>query len=150
MIEADIRRWLKALYANDPTTIVQPIESHATLGVPDVFLCTRDADAWIELKIAPYTPLQRGYVQPRWRPKQLEWLHKYDKAGGVALLFVGYEIDDGTQVLTAFQGSNIRREYTLREFLSLSSMHCAMRDVTRGIIGSLLTNRRRYDLQDDH
>jgi hypothetical protein len=122
---------------------VQPIESHATLGVPDVFLCSAGIDAWIELKVVLDSSVLRGRVTPHFRPKQLEWLHDYAGAGGVALLLVFYEMEeDGCRIVNAFQGSNIRREYDVKSFNALSSMHCRMEDVTRGMMHDVLLHAR--------
>lgn len=61
------------------------IESWAGEGVPDVNLCYRGNESWVENKVASPT----GIV--KFRPGQVPWLHKRHKAGGRCYVLVRWQ-----------------------------------------------------------
>jgi len=82
--EGDLRgHFCKALRANDVQ--VQPIESGTTgLGIPDVFIRTTKASAWVELKHEHYEP-RLPYKVP-FRTGQYGWLKHHYTLGGISVL----------------------------------------------------------------
>lgn len=87
--------------------IAQPIESGETgLGIPDLYVRTSKASAWVELKNFRY-PLVYP-VQIPFRPRQKEWLADHSALGGLSVLVIGEP--KGVHV---FVGPLIKKTYSL-------------------------------------
>ncbi len=75
-----------------PRAHFQRIESRVGPGVPDVNMCYRGCESWIELKVVS-RPKLGGPIHPRVRAAQVAWLARRRKAGGNAWLLLGLDTD---------------------------------------------------------
>ena len=58
--------------------MITRIESHNTgNGIPDVFVCGRGLDTWLELKNDPKLSIKDKVIKVAWRPGQLAWMYTY-------------------------------------------------------------------------
>lgn len=58
--------------------MVTRIESHNTgNGIPDMFVCGRGLDTWLELKNDPKLSIKDKVIKVAWRPGQVAWMHTY-------------------------------------------------------------------------
>ena len=58
--------------------MVTRIESHNTgNGIPDMFVCGRGLDTWLELKNDPKLSIKDKVINVAWRPGQVAWMFKY-------------------------------------------------------------------------
>ena len=58
--------------------MVTRIESHNTgNGIPDVFVCGRGLDTWLELKNNPKLSIKDKAIEVAWRPGQVAWMYTY-------------------------------------------------------------------------
>ena len=82
--EAGIRHFLTK---NEPGAEITPIESHETkLGIPDLFVQTKDLSLWVELK-----SIKREVVNsfsPPWRPGQINWAKRHKAKNGYWILLI--------------------------------------------------------------
>ena len=54
------------------------IESHNTgNGIPDMFVCGRGLDTWLELKNDPKLSVKDKVIKVAWRPGQVAWMYTY-------------------------------------------------------------------------
>ncbi len=106
MLESEMR---KMLIKDLPRVFFQPIESHGTVGIPDLFFLntTNSMAGWAELKeIDDF----RDEVRIPWRPGQHRWMQQYVRNGGVGILLCTSKHTDHWY---AFFCGNILRSYTL-------------------------------------
>jgi hypothetical protein len=75
-----------------PRAHFQRIESRVGPGVPDVNMCYRGVESWLELKVVK-RPKRGGPIKPRVRAAQVAWLARRRKAGGNAWLLLGIDAD---------------------------------------------------------
>lgn len=58
--------------------MVTRIESHGTgNGIPDMFVCGRGLDTWLELKNDPKLSVSTKVIKVAWRPGQVAWMYTY-------------------------------------------------------------------------
>lgn len=58
--------------------MVTRIESHNTgNGIPDMFVCGRSLDTWLELKNDPKLSIKDKVIKVAWRPGQVAWMYTY-------------------------------------------------------------------------
>ena len=58
--------------------MVTRIESHNTgNGIPDMFVCGRGLDTWLELKNNPKLSIKDKVIKVAWRPGQVAWMYTY-------------------------------------------------------------------------
>lgn len=58
--------------------MVTRIESHNTgNGIPDMFVCGRGLDTWLELKNGPKLSIKDKVIKVAWRPGQVAWMYTY-------------------------------------------------------------------------
>ena len=58
--------------------MVTRIESHNTgNGIPDMFVCGRGLDTWLELKNDPKLSIKDKAIKVAWRPGQVAWMYTY-------------------------------------------------------------------------
>lgn len=58
--------------------MVTRIESHNTgNGIPDIFVCGRGLDTWLELKNDPKLSINDKAIKVAWRPGQIAWMYTY-------------------------------------------------------------------------
>lgn len=58
--------------------MVTRIESHGTgNGIPDMFVCGRGLDTWLELKNDPKLSINAKVIKVAWRPGQVAWMYTY-------------------------------------------------------------------------
>ena len=58
--------------------MVTRIESHNTgNGIPDIFVCGRGLDTWLELKNDPKLSIKDKQIKVAWRPGQIAWMYTY-------------------------------------------------------------------------
>lgn len=58
--------------------MITRIESHNTgNGIPDIFVCGRGLDTWLELKNDPKLSIKDKTIKVAWRPGQLAWMYTY-------------------------------------------------------------------------
>lgn len=67
------------------------IENAVSSGMPDVEGCLDGSQFWIELKCEPRPVRPTTKIKPRFQPKQVPWIKRRARAGGIAyvLLQVG-------------------------------------------------------------
>lgn len=77
--------WLKQQY-DGPDVDWQRIETMAGAGVPDVNVCARGVEAWLELKVMRYrrASFRSMVLSFQLRKAQLAWLVRRNRAGGRA------------------------------------------------------------------
>ena len=58
--------------------MVTRIESHNTgNGIPDIFVCGRGLDTWLELKNDTKLSIKDKAIKVAWRPGQVAWMYTY-------------------------------------------------------------------------
>ena len=58
--------------------MVTRIESHVTgNGIPDMFVCGRGLDTWLELKNDLKLSIKDKQIKVAWRPGQIAWMYTY-------------------------------------------------------------------------
>ena len=58
--------------------MVTRIESHNTgNGIPDMFVCGRGLDTWLELKNDTKLSIKDKVIKVAWRPGQIAWMYTY-------------------------------------------------------------------------
>lgn len=58
--------------------MVTRIESHNTgNGIPDMFVCSRGLDTWLELKNDTKLSIRDKVIKIAWRPGQVAWMYTY-------------------------------------------------------------------------
>ena len=58
--------------------MITRIESHNTgNGIPDMFVCGRGLDTWLELKNDPKLSVKDKVIKVAWRPGQVAWMYTY-------------------------------------------------------------------------
>ena len=58
--------------------MVTRIESHNTgNGIPDMFVCGKGLDTWLELKNDPKLSIKDKVIKVAWRPGQIPWAYTY-------------------------------------------------------------------------
>ena len=58
--------------------MVTRIESHNTgNGIPDIFVCGRGLDTWLELKNDTKLSINDKVIKVAWRPGQVAWMYTY-------------------------------------------------------------------------
>ena len=58
--------------------MVTRIESHNTgNGIPDIFVCGRGLDTWLELKNDTKLSIKDKTIKVAWRPGQVAWMYTY-------------------------------------------------------------------------
>lgn len=58
--------------------MVTRIESHNTgNGIPDMFVCGRGLDTWLELKNDTKLSIKDRAINVAWRPGQIAWMYTY-------------------------------------------------------------------------
>ena len=58
--------------------MVTRIESHNTgNGIPDIFVCGRGLDTWLELKNDTKLSIKDKVIKVAWRPGQVAWMYTY-------------------------------------------------------------------------
>ena len=58
--------------------MITRIESHNTgNGIPDMFVCGRGLDTWLELKNDPKLSIKDKAIKVAWRPGQVAWMYTY-------------------------------------------------------------------------
>ncbi len=58
--------------------MVTRIESHNTgNGIPDMFVCGKGLDTWLELKNDPKLSIKDKQIKVAWRPGQVAWMYTY-------------------------------------------------------------------------
>ena len=58
--------------------MITRIESHNTgNGIPDMFVCGKGLDTWLELKNDPKLSIKDKQIKVAWRPGQLAWMFTY-------------------------------------------------------------------------
>ncbi len=126
--ESEFWGWLRdELTMGFPGIHIQRIESGSTAsGIPDVNLCYKGIEAWIELKAAKLT--QRSPVKGRFdlRADQASWLEKRSRAGGKAWVLVGvpnYDESEGRWgEMLLFQGTFALQLVSIPKDLSLQDL----------------------------
>ena len=75
--EHDFSRSLSTRLAKEHIMITR-IESHNTgNGIPDMFVCGRGLDTWLELKNNPKLSIKDKVIKVAWRPGQVAWAYEY-------------------------------------------------------------------------
>lgn len=75
--EHDFSKSLSAKLAK-ARLMVTRIESHNTgNGIPDMFVCGRGLDTWLELKNDPKLSIKDKVIKVAWRPGQVPWAYEY-------------------------------------------------------------------------
>ena len=74
--ERSLRQWLLRHLPKE--WHIQPIESSTSNGIPDINLCARGLEIWLELKAEGKHPLLR--------PEQAAWITRRELCGGRALV----------------------------------------------------------------
>lgn len=119
---ADLRKHFKSCF-------LQRIETGAIfVGVPDLFFRNALGEGWIEMKILQRFPLYAKVKIP-FRPGQFNWLQRYSRIGGNAILLI-YMIE--TRLYYLFRNENIQIEYeNKRDFLNHASVCKQMRMIRK-------------------
>ena len=109
MIETKMRQIIKKHFGK--RMLIQPIESHATNGIPDIFFHDEES-GWAELK-------QLDGLMVPFRPGQYAWIKRFVSLGGLALLICTTR--DGVWIV--FQGENILQDYRDLDWFSMASWY---------------------------
>ncbi len=107
MREGRMRKVIKKHFGK--RILIQPIESHATTGIPDIFFFDQEP-GWAELKEWNGEKVPFG-------PGQFAWLTNYWKRGGLALLIT----TSSDNLWIVFQNENIQRSYANEEWVNRAS-----------------------------
>lgn len=90
--------------------------------VPDLNLCWKGKEYWLELKFGRFKLLHSGYQRFYWRtlqPGQIEWLKKREIAGSITGI-LGYAIMQGDHTETPYITF-----HTVDQYLALAKDYCA-------------------------
>lgn len=75
---------------------VTRIESHNTgNGIPDMFVCGRGLDTWLELKNDPKLSIKDKAIKVAWRPGQVAWMYTYFQKCGTKSCLTLVAVSDG-------------------------------------------------------
>lgn len=75
--EHDFSKSLSGILSKEHIMVTR-IESHNTgNGIPDMFVCGRGLDTWLELKNDPKLMLHDKVIKVEWRPGQVPWAYTY-------------------------------------------------------------------------
>ena len=75
--EHDFSKSLSARLTKEHIMVTR-IESHNTGdGIPDMFVCGRGLDTWLELKNDPSLSIKDKVIKVAWRPGQIPWAYEY-------------------------------------------------------------------------
>lgn len=76
--------------------MVTRIESHNTgNGIPDIFVCGRGLDTWLELKNDPKLSIKDRTIKVAWRPGQIAWMYTYFQKHGTKCCLTLIAASDG-------------------------------------------------------
>ena len=80
--------------------MVTRIESHITgNGIPDMFVCGRGLDTWLELKNDPKLSITDKVIKVAWRPGQIAWMYTYFKKHGTKNCLTLVAASDGIFII---------------------------------------------------
>ena len=75
--ESDFSKSLSGRLSKEHIMVTR-IESHGTgNGIPDMFVCGRGLDCWIELKADLSLSITNKTIKVDWRPGQIPWMYEY-------------------------------------------------------------------------
>ena len=80
--------------------MVTRIESHNTgNGIPDIFVCGRGLDTWLELKNDPKLSIKDKVINVAWRPGQVAWMYTYFQKHGTKSCLTLVAASDGIFII---------------------------------------------------
>ena len=80
--------------------MVTRIESHNTgNGIPDIFVCGRGLDTWLELKNDPKLSIKDKAIKVAWRPGQIAWMYTYFQKHGTKCCLTLVAVSDGIFII---------------------------------------------------
>ena len=80
--------------------MVTRIESHITgNGIPDMFVCGRGLDTWLELKNDPKLSIKDKVIKVAWRPGQIAWMYTYFQKHGTKNCLTLVAASDGIFII---------------------------------------------------
>lgn len=134
MIETEMVRTLKSKLKGLPIKI-HKIESGSTeVGFPDWYIRTMCIDIWIEAKELKRWPVRESTrIKIPYRPGQFNWIMQHKKLHGKAMLIVTYKNE-------WYLFSDIRLDYTQREFNFLSLIHRNLDTTSKYKLITILNN----------
>ena len=80
--------------------MVTRIESHNTgNGIPDMFVCGRGLDTWLELKNDPKLSVKDKVIKVAWRPGQVAWMYTYFQKYRIKNCLTFVAVSDGIFII---------------------------------------------------
>lgn len=127
MLENAVKKKIKNKLEKHDNILVQPIESGGTgLGIPDLFIRTKNHDIWMELKRVDWPNGRGKTISIPWRPGQLNWIKHYISLGGLAYLCVYVNKGKHKNTVYFFKNYQILKTYSQEAFESLSEIHFSL------------------------
>ena len=118
MLESGLWDTIQKNLGKTPGLHMERIENLIGIGTPDVNLCYKGREAWVELKLLrefPKRPTTTVKI-PHFKAEQLYYLQQRTKAGGRAWLFVqvqgeGYFLFHPDQAAQIFRGELTQEDW---------------------------------------
>lgn len=99
MKEADFSRSLSGRLAKEHIMVTR-IESHGTgNGIPDMFVCGRGLDTWLELKADDKYSITDKVIKVDWRPGQQAWALEYFRKHTTKNCLTLVKVSDGIFII---------------------------------------------------
>lgn len=97
--EHDFSKSLSARLAKEYIMVTR-IESHNTgNGIPDMFVCGRGLDTWLELKNDPKLSINDKVIKVDWRPGQIPWAYTYFQKHTIKNSLTLVSVSDGIFII---------------------------------------------------
>lgn len=109
--EHEFSRSLSARLTKEHIMITR-IESHNTgNGIPDMFVCGRGLDTWLELKNNPRLSIKDKTIKVDWRPGQISWAYTYFQTHTTKCSLTLVAVSDGIFIIPMTKTFNRRIVY---------------------------------------
>lgn len=97
--EADFSKYITARLQREHIMVTR-IESHGTgNGIPDMFVCGRGLDTWLELKNSPKLSIKDKKIKVAWRPGQVAWMFTYHTKHTIKNCLTLVAVSDGVFII---------------------------------------------------
>lgn len=99
MKEAEFSRSLSGKLVKEHIMVTR-IESHGTgNGIPDMFVCGRGLDCWLELKANERYSITDKVIKVDWRPGQIAWMLEYFRKHTTKCCLTLMRVSDGIFII---------------------------------------------------
>ena len=127
--------------------MVTRIESHNTgNGIPDIFVCGRGLDTWLELKNDPKLSIKDKVIKVAWRPGQIAWMYTYFQKHLTKCCLTLVAVSDGIFIIPMV---NTFKDHTVYNPQSISYEDLKWVDIWR-VLNAMSTYLPSHDSSDTY